>query len=103
MKLLTPELAEKLPELCANDGRDPSEVKIVAKFFNPCGRGTWYATEYSPEDRVFFGYCHITDGELGYFSLDELESVKLPFGLTIERDVLWDENTTLKEVMDRGH
>jgi hypothetical protein len=74
---------------------------VPVKFFNPVGAGTWYATEFSPEDRLFFGYCHITDGELGYFSLDELESIRLPFGLRVERDVHWDGETTLKDVMDR--
>jgi hypothetical protein len=103
MKLLTPEIAAKLPPIYANEHKAPSEIKVVAKFFNPCGRGTWYATEYDPDERMFFGYCHLFEGELGYFSLDELESVKLPFGLGIERDVLWNENTTLQTVMDRGH
>jgi len=28
---------------------------IVAKFFNPQGAGTWYATEFDPKDKMFFG------------------------------------------------
>jgi hypothetical protein len=36
--------------------------------------------------------------ELGYFSLDELESVRGPFGLKIERDLYWKPKT-LREVM----
>jgi len=103
MKLLTKEILKKLPPLRATSEKDPSEVKVVVKFFNPMGRGTWYATEYDPDERLFFGYAHITDGELGYFSLDELESVRLPFGMKIERDAHWDDKTTLKTIMDRGH
>ena len=39
------------------------------------------------------------DGELGYFTISELEEVKGPFGLGIERDKFWTSKT-LKEVMD---
>lgn len=50
---------------------------------------------------IFFGYAKITDGELGYFSLDELASIKAPpFGLGIERDLYWDDKTTLQDVID---
>ena len=101
MKLLTPEILAKLPALYTNEEKAATEVKIPVKFFNPCGAGTWYATEYDPEQRLAFGFAVIFpgEGELGYFSLNELESVRLPFGLKIERDLHWDPNTTLKEVM----
>jgi len=33
--------------------------------------------------------------------LSELESVRLPFGLKIERDCWWDAKTTLQTVMDQ--
>jgi len=36
---------------------------------------------------LLYGYCHIFNWEWGYVSLEELESVKLPYGLTIERDL----------------
>ena len=35
--------------------------------------------------------------ELGYVSLDELLEIKLPFGLTIERDMSWEPEHTLIE------
>ena len=38
-------------------------------------------------ERIFFGYVDGLDRELGYFSLDELESITRPFGLGIERDL----------------
>ena len=69
------------------------EVKdpvVVAKFFNPTGAGTWYATEYEPEQKMFFGYVSIFgdyNDEWGYFSLAELESFVGKFGLGIERDL----------------
>jgi len=88
MKLLTKELLERFNQI----GRQ-EEVKdplVVAKFFNPTGAGTWYATEYEPESKMFFGYVSIFgdwNDEWGYFSLEELESLKGPFGLGIERDL----------------
>lgn len=99
-KLLTKEIEKKLPALYSQDGKDPSKVRVIVKFFNPCGAGTWYATEYDPEQRLFFGYAKITDGELGTFSLDELASFRGRFGLPIERDLYWDDKTTLQQVMD---
>ena len=68
-------------------------ILIIAKFFNPTGAGTWYATEYDPDNRTFFGYVSIFgdwNDEWGYFSLDELENYKGRFGLGIERDLHFD-------------
>ena len=103
MKLLTKAILKNLPPIYANENKPASEIRIRVKFFNPTGSGTWYATEYDPEQRMFFGYAHIHEGELGYFSLDELESLRLPLGLKVERDLHWDDTTTLQAVMDRGH
>ena len=46
-----------------------------------------------------FGLCDLGMGfpELGYVSLQELESVELPFGLKIERDMYFTPDKTLKE------
>jgi hypothetical protein len=86
MKLLTKELEAKLPALGATDGQD---ALAVVKFFTPWAGWTWFATEYDPETRTFFGMVHGHEKELGYFSLDELESVQGPVGLKIERDLYW--------------
>jgi hypothetical protein len=89
MKLLTKALKKRFAKIgCQEKSRDPI---IVAKFFNPTGSGTWYATEYYPDARMFFGYADIFVGEWGYFSLRELESFKGAFGLGIERDLYWTE------------
>ena len=92
MKLMTKQLEERFAQVGKQeDAKDPL---VIAKFFNPAGAGTWYATEYHPDDRVFFGYASIFgdhNDEWGYFSLDELESYKGPFGLGIERDLYWTE------------
>ena len=67
---------------------------IIAKFFNPTGGGTWFASEYNPKDKIFFGYASIFGDhcdEWGYFSLEELEDYKGRFGLGIERDLHFTE------------
>jgi len=92
MKLMTKELEARFKEVGSQeDNEDPI---IIAKYFNPSGAGTWYATEYNPEERIFFGYVSIfgdLNDEWGYFSLDELESFKGQFGLGIERDLYFGE------------
>ena len=87
MKLLTKELLKRFSQIGRQDeAKDPI---VVAKFFNPAGAGTWYATEYDPDTRCFFGYVSIFgdhNDEWGPFSLDELEQYRGWFGLGIERD-----------------
>lgn len=99
MELLTKELKEKLPVLYSQDGKNPEEVQVVAKFFHPFSNWTWYATEFDGED-TFFGLVRGDVKELGYFSLAELEGVRV-MGLGIERDMYFGPHT-LKEVMDEN-
>lgn len=66
----------------------------IAKFFNPVGIGYWFATEYDPKEKIFFGYVSLFGDhcdEWGNFSLEELESIKGRFGLGIERDINFTE------------
>jgi len=92
MKLLTKEILERFAKVGSQESvADPI---IICKFFNPTGAGTWYATEYDPERKEFFGFVSIfgdDNDELGYFSLDELESYVGTFGLGIERDLHFTE------------
>ena len=91
MKLLTKELLKQFEKVGRDEDTPVEEKVVIAKFFNPYGAGTWYATEYDPEEELFFGYCIITDGEWGYFALGELEAYKfhgVPF-MGIERDLYW--------------
>src|SRR3546814_9705730 len=61
----------------------------VAKLFSPVGAATWLATELGEDGDTLFGLADLGFGcpELGSFSLSELASVRLPFGLGIERDL----------------
>ena len=96
MKLLTKELLEMFEKTGHQEGK---EAKIIAKFFDPTGSWTWYATEYDPEEKMFFGLVKGFEDELGYFSLEELESVKGPFGLGIERDLYYGFDHKLSELI----
>lgn len=106
MKLMTEELAKKFEKypLYSQEGL-LGESKVIVKYFNPSGAGTWIITEGNKLDNgdyEMFGYCHLGDdmnAELGYVHLSDLENLKLPFGLTIERDLHLDENCTLIEAM----
>lgn len=92
MKLMTKQLEKRFAQVGRQE--DVKDPLVIAKFFNPTGAGTWYATEYHPDDRVFFGYASIFgdhNDEWGYFSLDELESYRGLFGIGIERDLYWTE------------
>ncbi len=85
MKLLTEEIKKNLPPLGATENQKDPIAQV--KFFNPCGMGTWWACEYDPDDGIFFGKADLGFPELGYYSLEELEDYKGPFGLGIERDI----------------
>ena len=92
MKLLTKGLLERFAKVGRQE--ETADPIVIAKFFNPTGAGTWYATEYDPTDRIFFGYVSIFgdwNDEWGSFSLDELESYSGKFGLGIERDLSFVE------------
>lgn len=86
--LMPPELAARMPALYANEGQG-DEAIVHVKLFTPWTNWTWYASEYDPEQRLFFGVVVGHERELGYFSLDELEAVRGPGGLRIERDLYW--------------
>jgi len=89
MKLMTKELYEKIPKLGSTSEKKAEDIPIICKFFNPCGSWTWYACEGSKEgdDFIFYGLVRGFENELGSFSLNELQSVKVQFGLGIERDL----------------
>ncbi|EIM72222.1 hypothetical protein A33O_20620 [Nitratireductor aquibiodomus RA22] len=86
MILLTDDLRERL----LSNGRERGADHVpVVKFFNPLGEGVWLATEIDADGDTLFGLADIGFPELGSFSLKELTSIRLPFGIGIERDVLF--------------
>lgn len=102
MILLPPELRFALR---ANDiNRRAADVKgecfdpvPVLKLFNPLGAATWLATELADDDDTLFGLADLGFGcpELGPFSLSEIASVRLPYGLRMERDIAFESRFAL--------
>ena len=74
-------------------GSDLSKQKVVAKIFNPYGRGTWYILNSDPNDPdylwaiVDLGY----GAEVGSVSRSELETYKNKMGWGFERDMYFYE------------
>jgi len=88
MKLLPKYIEKLLPPLYSQEDKGEDAVAQV-KFFTPWTGWTWYASEYDPAKRLFFGVVVGHEREFGYFALDEMEAIEGPAGLRIERDLHW--------------
>ena len=97
MKLLTQEILKKLPAQGSTIGEGMDAIAQV-KFFTPWSDWTWYAVEYNPDCKLFYGLVDGFEKEVGYWVLEELEEIKGPFGLKIERDRHFDP-VPLRELM----
>ena len=93
MKLVTKDIEKRLEKypLYSQDGKG-EDATIVCKFFCPINGWTWYVLEAEKkwnDDYEFFGIVINGHGdrEYGYFMLSELQRIKLPFGMGIERDI----------------
>ena len=103
MKLLTNQqrarlLANGIAQDKVRGTPDEIDFEPVVKLFNPCGAGTWLLTELDPSDPdIAFGLCDLGMDcpELGCVRISELESIRLSFGLGIERDIHWTPKKTL--------
>ena len=101
MKLITKEIEEKFKKFPLNsqDGLE-GNAEVLVKYFNPAGAGTWLITEAEKQDDgdwMLYGYCHIFEWEWGPVMLSELESIKGPFGLGIERDLYTGNQKYIKD------
>ena len=102
MKLLTKALKKRIPPLYSTE--DDDDPVVQAKFFTPDSNWTWYVLEFDGED-LFFGFVVGHYPEMGYFSLSEMESVRGPLGLPIERDLHFTPTrlSKVKEQVNRLH
>lgn len=94
MTLLTPDLrhalrANAIVSLAARQLDQSHDPLPLVKFFNPLGAATWLATELYDDDDTLFGLADLgfVCPEMGVFSLSEIEAVRLPYGMRIERDL----------------
>ena len=99
--LLDEDSRARLPDLYSGEelGLD---AQAQVKFFTPESSWTWYASEFDGDD-IFFGLVIGFECEIGYFSLSELQDVRGPWGLPIERDLYFEPQTLgiLKETHER--
>jgi len=84
-KLIPDEILSSIPDLYETEGSLNPMCHV--KLFTPDSSWTWFVIEYSADTDKCYGYVQGLDSELGYFQLSELESVRGPLGLAIERDL----------------
>ena len=78
----------RLPPLYAYGDVASEDILIHLHFF--MGGCSWYVAEFDGED-TFFGYVNLNNpqnGEWGYFSLEELEEIKI-HNIEIDTDLDW--------------
>ena len=92
-----PEELAKIPVFYSTEKVPLKEKMIYMHFF--LGGCDWYAAEYDPESRIFFGFAILNDdlemAEWGYFSLQELCDVKVEF-LEVDRDLHFEPQKAME-------
>lgn len=101
------------PKLYAQDGKGLQAI-VHAHYF--LGGSDWLVTEWDPEEDLAFGWACLggdrQNAELGYVSLAELDSIRVPLrvrdlatgrvlesrtGQPVERDAGWPEGLTIEQ------
>jgi len=109
MKLITDEQRAQLLDNGAaaarGEERDPPPV---VKLFTPDAHATWLLTELDPQDGdTAFGLCDLGHGspELGYVRLSDLENLRGPLKLPVERDHFFTPTRALSDyaALARSH
>jgi len=90
MKIFTKEIEEKLVK-----SKYGSDQRPIFKLFTPWGRATWLVT--AEEDGILYGWADLGMQCVewgGLFNREEMLAVKGPFGLKIERDLHFRDDST---------
>lgn len=85
VKLLTKAQEKQLPAIGSQDGLGDQATAFV-KLFTPDSNWTWFILERDPETNECFGLVCGLEREYGYFNLEELQGLRGPLGLPLERD-----------------
>lgn len=100
------------PPLYSQDGKG-YDAEVHAHYF--VAAADWLVTEYDPDQDLAFGWACLGDrqmAELGYVSLAELESTRVPVAFTmngvpggtfhaeVERDTDWPQGLSLRDAID---
>ena len=84
MELITQNIKEQIPKLYETEEQN-NPIVYVKLFLDGW---TWFITEISIDNNICFGYVISPFGaELGYFSLEEIKSIKGTLGIGVERDL----------------
>jgi hypothetical protein len=83
--LISEDLLKTIPPLYSTE--DQNDTLVYVKLFTPDSVFTWFIIECSIDGDTCYGYVQGFESELGYFSLEELKSIKGPLGLAVERDI----------------
>lgn len=104
MKIITKAIEAAFQKQGYTGDKSPKDIKVVMKLFNPCGAGTWYLYEKEDED-IYWCFANLGDpicAECGTVSMQELMSLRLPFGMKIERDMHFEPlSMSLQDVIDK--
>ena len=108
-RLIPQELREKMIENARDmlKGREDDHPPVI-KLFSIAGSATWLLSELNPmEPTVAFGLCDLGMGspELGYVSLEELESIQhpsLPIPLIV-RDEHFEADYLMSVYVEAAH
>ena len=88
-KLIPQTLLSDIPDLYETEGQLDPILRV--KLFTPDSCFSWYVIELSKSDsNTCYGFVEGLNSELGYFTLEELESIHGPLGLAIERDLSFE-------------
>ena len=105
MELLPQEIKDVLPKIGATE--EVENPKVVFKLFLPEGRATWFIMEGEQRGNDWLLYCYVRSplgpdcDEFGYVVLSELQSLRGPvLRLPVERDLHWDNTTTIDKVLN---
>ena len=83
-KLIPKNLQNCIPKLYETEEQN-NPIAYVKLFLDGW---TWFITEISIDNNICFGYVISPFGaELGYFSLEEIKSIKGTLGIGVERDL----------------
>ena len=88
MKLMTKEIKEKAQKQF-DEGSDMEQM-VVAKYFDAMGDWKWFLMNMKKDEDYCWGIVKGFEVEMGSFSMKELEELKLPFGMGIERDICFE-------------
>ena len=87
----------KLPPFYSTEQTPLKEKAVRMHFF--LGGCDWYACEYNPEEKNFFGFVILNgdyeSAEWGYFNLEELMSIKVKF-LEVDRDLHFTQRKAIQ-------